>query len=130
MIGNEKCKVLDKQNFEPKYRMVYDTKISPKMQFRTAVSIPLSKYRKPLVRLHSWKKMFLCLDVFLFNSLKWKNRLELLRQILRKCNCDIFKRQENNDHKKFLFLVSFYLFCSNNQHTLKVLIPVKGSQNA
>ena len=25
MIRNEKCKVLDKQNFEPKYRRVYDT---------------------------------------------------------------------------------------------------------
>ncbi len=25
MIRNEKCEVLDKQNFEPKYRMVYDT---------------------------------------------------------------------------------------------------------
>jgi hypothetical protein len=24
MIRNEKCKVLDKQNFEPKYRRVYD----------------------------------------------------------------------------------------------------------
>ncbi len=24
MIRNEKCEVLDKQNFEPKYRMVYD----------------------------------------------------------------------------------------------------------
>ncbi len=24
MIGNEKCEVLDKQNFEPKYRRVYD----------------------------------------------------------------------------------------------------------
>ena len=26
MIRNEKCEVLDKQNFEPKYRMVYDTR--------------------------------------------------------------------------------------------------------
>jgi hypothetical protein len=25
MIRNEKCEVLDKQNFEPKYRRVYDT---------------------------------------------------------------------------------------------------------
>ena len=24
MIRNEKCEVLDKQNFEPKYRRVYD----------------------------------------------------------------------------------------------------------
>jgi hypothetical protein len=24
MIRNEKCEVSDKQNFEPKYRMVYD----------------------------------------------------------------------------------------------------------
>ena len=24
MIRNEKCEVMDKQNFEPKYRMVYD----------------------------------------------------------------------------------------------------------
>jgi hypothetical protein len=25
MIRNEKCEVLDKQNFEPKYRRIYDT---------------------------------------------------------------------------------------------------------
>ena len=25
MIRNEKCEVLDKQNFQPKYRMVYDS---------------------------------------------------------------------------------------------------------
>jgi hypothetical protein len=25
MIRKEKCEVLDKQNFEPKYRMVYDS---------------------------------------------------------------------------------------------------------
>jgi hypothetical protein len=25
MIRNEKCEVLDKQNFEPKYRRVYDS---------------------------------------------------------------------------------------------------------
>jgi hypothetical protein len=30
MIRNEKCEVLDKQNFEPKYRMVYDTITSDK----------------------------------------------------------------------------------------------------
>jgi hypothetical protein len=27
MIRNEKCEVLDKQNFEPKYRRVYDNNI-------------------------------------------------------------------------------------------------------
>ncbi len=26
MIRNEKCEVLDKQNFEPKYRRVYDNR--------------------------------------------------------------------------------------------------------
>jgi hypothetical protein len=30
MIRNEKCEVLDKQNFEPKYQMVYDINISKK----------------------------------------------------------------------------------------------------
>ncbi len=31
MIRNEKCEVLDKQNFEPKYRMVYDILTQPKL---------------------------------------------------------------------------------------------------
>jgi hypothetical protein len=29
MIRNEKCEVLDKQNFEPKYRRVYDIGVFP-----------------------------------------------------------------------------------------------------
>ena len=35
MIRNEKCEVWDKQNFEPKYRMVYDMRtyyLGPRMK--------------------------------------------------------------------------------------------------